>query len=269
MGGISLAAVLILAACGSTSTGAAATNTPAPAAAVRTAQVSVNGTTETVLTDAKGFVLYFYTPDTTSQIACSGGCAKAWPPLAATSATPTSDASLAGTLAVIAGANGKQITYNGHPLYTFSADTAPDTATGEDKGGVWFVATPDIAALATSASSASLHVGKVTISGSPVTVLTAPNGLTLYYFTPDTATTVACTGGCAKAWPPLMASSGSVTSDHGLPGKLGVINGPNGKQVTYNGHPLYVFAHDMAPGQANGQGLLGKWFVAKPDLAAQ
>lgn len=269
MGGISLAAVLMLAACGSTSAGAVATSTPAPAAVVHTAQVSVKGTTETVLTDAKGFTLYFYTPDTTSQIACTGGCATAWPPLIATSATPTSNTPLSVKFGVLDGSNGKQVTCNGHPLYTFAGDKAPGTANGEDVGGVWFVATPGVASLAADASSATVHTAKVTIAGTSATVLTAPNGLTLYYFTPDTASTVACTGGCAKAWPPLLATSSTLASDHGLPGTLGVIDGANGKQVTYNGHPLYTFAHDMAPGQVNGEGLLGKWFVVKVDLAAQ
>lgn len=270
MGGISLGAVLILAACGSTSSGPATTHPgSSPAAVVHTAQVSVKGTTETVLTDAKGFTLYFYTPDTASTAACTAGCAKAWPPLIATSGTPTSNTPLPVTFGVLDGANGKQVTCNGHPLYTFAGDKAPGTANGEDVGGVWFVATPGVASLAADASSATVHTAKVTIAGTSATVLTAPNGLTLYYFTPDTASTVACTGACAKAWPPLMASADAVTSDHGLPGKLGVIDGPNGKQVTYNGHPLYTFARDMAPGQVNGQGLFGKWFVAKPDLAAQ
>lgn len=277
LGGASLAAVLMLAACGSasatstTSTAPAATSTPSPApiALVHTAQVSVKGTTETVLTDSKGFTLYFFTPDTTSAVACTGACATAWPPLAAISDTPTSNAPLGVTFGVVNGANGKQVTCNGHPLYTFSGDKAPGTANGEDVGGVWFVATPGVATLAANASSAIVHTAKVTIAGSAVTVLTAPNGLTLYYFTPDSASTVACTGACAKVWPPLLASSTTLVSDHGLPGKLGVINGPNGMQVAYNGHPLYAFAHDMAPGQANGEGLLGKWFVAKPDLAAQ
>lgn len=117
--------------------------------------------------------------------------------------------------------------------------------------------------------AAVVHTAQVSVKGTTETVLTDAKGFSLYFFTPDTAGTVACTGACAKVWPPLMATSSTLASDHGLPGKLGVINGPNGMQVTYNSHPLYTFAHDMAPGQANGEGLLGKWFVAKPDTAAQ
>ena len=117
-------------------------------------------------------------------------------------------------------------------------------------------------------SSATVHVGKVTIGGKATAVLTDAKGFTLYYFTPDTATNVACTGNCAQNWPPLMASAGSPAMYLGLPWKLVVVNGADGAQVTYNGHPLYTFAGDKAAGDANGQGLFGKWFVVKPDLTA-
>ena len=100
-----------------------------------------------------------------------------------------------------------------------------------------------------------------------MTVLKSAKGLTLYYFTPDTATTVACTGGCASNWPPLMATSAQPTSSPALPGQLTVLDGANGKQVVYNGHPLYTYAKDGDSGDAYGQGIGGKWFVATPDLA--
>jgi predicted lipoprotein with Yx(FWY)xxD motif len=50
-------------------------------------------------------------------------------------------------LSVLQGANGAQVEYNGHPLYTFVGDSAPGQTNGQGKGGVWFVVTPDIAAL--------------------------------------------------------------------------------------------------------------------------
>jgi predicted lipoprotein with Yx(FWY)xxD motif len=271
VGSIGLVVMCFLAACGSTASGSsgasAPTATPRPAAVIHTAQATINGQTETVLTDAKGFTLYYFTPDTSTQIACTGACAQNWPPLISTTGTPTSDTPLSVTFGVVNGPNGKQVTCNGHALYTFAGDKAAGDVHGEDVGGIWFVATPGVATLADT-SSATVHTGKVTISGKSVTVLTDAKGFTLYYFTPDTATNVACTGSCAQNWPPLMAPSGSPTSDHGLPGKLAAVNGADGAQVTYNGHPLYTFAGDKAAGDANGQGLFGKWFVVKPDLAA-
>jgi predicted lipoprotein with Yx(FWY)xxD motif len=122
---------------------------------------------------------------------------------------------------------------------------------------------------ASSASSSPLiHTASIMVAGKSKTALTTVQGRTLYYFTPDTATSTACTGGCANTWPPLLAGSSSPTSDPALPGQLSVLSGPNGNQVVYNGHPLYSFSKDSAAGDANGQGIAGKWFVATPDLAA-
>jgi predicted lipoprotein with Yx(FWY)xxD motif len=98
-------------------------------------------------------------------------------------------------------------------------------------------------------------------------VLKNSAGLTLYYFTPDSASTVACTGQCASLWPPLLSNSDTPTASSSLPGHLTVVAGGNGKQVEYNGHPLYTYSKDSGPSDANGQGLFGKWFVATPSLA--
>jgi len=108
----------------------------------------------------------------------------------------------------------------------------------------------------------------ITVSGKTQTVLKNANGLTLYYFTPDTSAKVACTAACATTWPPLLATSDSPTASPALPAKLTVLNGTNGKQVLYNGHPLYTFSRDSGQADALGQGIAGKWFVATPDLAA-
>jgi predicted lipoprotein with Yx(FWY)xxD motif len=119
-----------------------------------------------------------------------------------------------------------------------------------------------------ASSNALIHTASIMVAAKSETALTTLQGRTLYYFTPDTATSAACTGGCANNWPPLLATSGTPTSDPALPGHLTVLNGPNGNQVVYNGHPLYSFSKDSAAGDANGQGIGGKWFVATPDLAA-
>lgn len=124
------------------------------------------------------------------------------------------------------------------------------------------------AASSATSSSALIHTSSMKVGDKTQTVLKNAKGLTLYYFTPDTATTVACTGGCASNWPPLLATSNSPTSDPALPGKLSVLSGANGNQVVYNGHPLYTYVKDGDSGDAYGQGIGGKWFVATPDLAA-
>ncbi|MGH2555456.1 MAG: COG4315 family predicted lipoprotein [Actinomycetota bacterium] len=94
-------------------------------------------------------------------------------------------------------------------------------------------------------------------------VLQAPSGLTLYRLTTEKDGKIACTGDCAATWPPLLVASGKVPSaspdvaDH-----LGTVERPDGSvQVTFKGMPLYTYAGDSGPGQANGQGLGGVWFV--------
>jgi predicted lipoprotein with Yx(FWY)xxD motif len=126
---------------------------------------------------------------------------------------------------------------------------------------------PTAAATTPSSSTALIKTATATISGKSETILTDAQGKTLYYFTPDTATTSACTGSCAQNWPPLvMTGSGTPTSATALSGKLSTQTTANGTQVEYNGHLLYTFAGDSGPGQTNGEGKLGKWFVATPDL---
>lgn len=113
---------------------------------IKTATATVNGTSETILTNSQGLTLYYRTSDVPPSTVCSGGCAGAWPPLVMSgSGAPTSAASLPGKLTVVTDANGKQVEYNGHPLYTYSGDTGPGQTTGEGVGGVWHVVTPGLA----------------------------------------------------------------------------------------------------------------------------
>ena len=127
---------------------------------------------------------------------------------------------------------------------------------------------PSSGGTASSSGAALIHTTSMKVGDKMETVLKNAKDLTLYYFTPDTATKVACTGGCASNWPPLLATSGAPTSSPALPGKLTVLNGDNGNQVLYNGHPLYTYTKDGDAADAYGQGVGGKWFVATPELAA-
>ncbi len=91
-------------------------------------------------------------------------------------------------------------------------------------------------------------------------VLTNAQGHTLYWFSPDTPTKSACNGTCAAYWPPVP---GPLTAAAGITGRLGTIKRADGStQETYDGHPLYTYAGDSAPGQANGNNLDlngGRW----------
>lgn len=116
----------------------------------------------------------------------------------------------------------------------------------------------------TASTDLPLKTGMATTSKGSQTVVMTAQGLTVYYHTPDTASSVFV----GASWPPVLNGSGNPTASVSLPGTLGVQNDMNGAQVTYNGHPLYTFAGDSGPGQATGDGLGGVWFVATPDLKA-
>ena len=120
-------------------------------------------------------------------------------------------------------------------------------------------------AAAAFAEGYTVDTAMVTIGGVPKTVLTDPKGMTLYYFSADTPTKSACTGGCSSMWPALL-STAMPTSEDQLPGKLTVVRTANGAQVAYNGHLLYTYAGDAAKGDTHGQGFAGKWWVATVDL---
>jgi predicted lipoprotein with Yx(FWY)xxD motif len=97
-------------------------------------------------------------------------------------------------------------------------------------------------------------------------ILVAADGRTLYEFDHDTPTMATCTGACTTLWLPLTTSA----TLHAGPGvdrsKLAILSGPNGNQVTYNGHPLYRFAQDHAPGDMLGEGFAGGiWWVLGAD----
>ncbi len=96
-------------------------------------------------------------------------------------------------------------------------------------------------------------------------VLVDGKGMTLYLFTPDTAMTSACTGGCATNWPPL--TGGAPTVGAGLEAfDFGMLARADGaSQVTFHGHPLYTFGGDSGVGQTNGQGVGGKWYALGAD----
>jgi predicted lipoprotein with Yx(FWY)xxD motif len=139
------AATLAVAACGSSSTGnSSSSGAPKASSSSATAPASTSNTVKTtkiggatVLTNAKGFTLYLFAPDTMTKSNCNGPCAKYWPPLKG----PVTGSGIAGKLGTIKRSDGSsQATYNGHPLYTYVGDTAPGQAKGNGltlSGGLW------------------------------------------------------------------------------------------------------------------------------------
>jgi predicted lipoprotein with Yx(FWY)xxD motif len=154
LAGLAVVASLGVAACGGGSTTSSATNTnpstsAAPAstnAGGQAATVSVASTgLGNVLVDARGRTLYLFQKDNGSTSACTGECANDWPPLRSSAPTPGTGvtASLLGTTARSDG--DKQVTYNGHPLYTFEADAKAGDTKGQGVnafGALWYVVSP-------------------------------------------------------------------------------------------------------------------------------
>ncbi|SRR6266496_1254652 len=112
----------------------------------------------------------------------------------------------------------------------------------------------------------------------PATVTTANTGLgqilvdgrarTLYLFEADPPDKSSCDGACASVWPPLTATGAPHAGGGALAGQLGTLHrGDGGTQVTYHGHPLYLYAGDTQPRATNGQGLNqfgAEWYVLAP-----
>lgn len=146
---------------------------------------------------------------------------------------------------------------------------ATSTPTSSSGGGIYgSPTTPPTPSptTATGSTGALIHTTTATIKGASETILTNAQGMTLYYRTSDTATSV-CSGGCASAWPPLLVNgSNTPTSSASLPGKLSAVTDANGSQCAYNGHVLYTFSGDSAAGQTNGEGVAGVWFVVPTSL---
>jgi len=155
--GLIAAAALLAAACGSSSSGsgnAGSTGTPGGASGSALKTATISGAT--VLTNAQGSTLYWFAPDTASKSNCTGSCAQIWPP---EKGPATAAAGVSGTLGTITRSDGTvQATYDGHPLYTYTADSAPGQANGNGvnaNGGVWH---------------------EVTVSGAPAPATTPTSG---------------------------------------------------------------------------------------------
>jgi predicted lipoprotein with Yx(FWY)xxD motif len=132
-GGVSVVALVLL---GVAVAGAGAPQPAAPAAGQVLKTAEAGGAT--VIADGKGFILYWFAPDTPARSNCTGTCAQYWPPV---TGRPTAGPGVTGTLGMITRSDGStQATYDGHPLYTYIGDSAPGQANGNNlnlNGGLW------------------------------------------------------------------------------------------------------------------------------------
>jgi predicted lipoprotein with Yx(FWY)xxD motif len=112
-----------------------------------------------------------------------------------------------------------------------------------------------------SGAPATVGVGKTRLGN----ILVDSQGRTLYLFKADKGTTSACFGACAVAWPPLRAHGRPTVGSGAKASLVGSTARSDGKpQVTYNGHPLYLYSGDQKPGDTNGQAVNAfgaRWFA--------
>jgi predicted lipoprotein with Yx(FWY)xxD motif len=101
------------------------------------------------------------------------------------------------------------------------------------------------------------------------TVLVTSEGLTLYDFHKDKGSQSACYGACAAAWPPLLTEGNPQAQGPAERSMLGTTKRKDGTvQVTYNGWPLYTYAGDQGPGEANGNDISqygAQWYALLPN----
>jgi predicted lipoprotein with Yx(FWY)xxD motif len=166
---LTTAGLALIVACGSSSgsgssnTGSSNTGSTAPVPAASGGAVSAQSTSlGTILVDSKGRTMYVFANDKANVSNCNGSCAAAWPPVTAPSPLPSSVSGVTGAIGSIARSDGShQLTVAGHPVYTFSGDSAAGQTNGQGinlNGGVWNVVSPS-GAPDTSTSGASQPAG--------------------------------------------------------------------------------------------------------------
>jgi predicted lipoprotein with Yx(FWY)xxD motif len=144
MAGLAAGVLLVAAACSSaaaTPSSAVVGATSAPGSTTTLSEAS-SSTLGTYLTGKDGFTLYYFANDSAGTSTCTGTCATTWPPL-----TVTPDATVQGPADATAGFGTivrddgtTQVTYDQHPLYYYSGDSAAGDTTGQGVNGIWFVA---------------------------------------------------------------------------------------------------------------------------------
>jgi predicted lipoprotein with Yx(FWY)xxD motif len=108
---------------------------------IHTGVATINGAKVNVLMTNKGFAVYYYRADPMLKATCTGQCAHDWPPILAPQGMMAVSSSMAlpRQLSVHQTANGAQVFYDGHALYTYAADMQPGTATGRAQDMLWYL----------------------------------------------------------------------------------------------------------------------------------
>jgi predicted lipoprotein with Yx(FWY)xxD motif len=230
-------------------------------AAVAEVKVTKHAILGDFLTDGAGRSLYLFFRDELNVSTATGATLTSWPPLYTDAAPVAGAGAAAAKLGTFTRSDGKlQVTYGGWPLYYRFDDAAAGDIKGQAVGNNWWVVSAFGGPVQTAATVKPTTLAQF---GAYVTDI---SGRSLYTFTRDAVNTTNCTGGCPQTWPPALTVD-APKADVGVDAtKLGTITRPEGgKQVTYNGWPLYYFSGDVKAGDLKGQLFAGAWNVRKPD----
>ncbi|MCU1496416.1 MAG: hypothetical protein JWM47_369 [Acidimicrobiales bacterium] len=278
-----LLAAVSLSACGgsdaATPTTAVApvpTGTAAPGGTAAGAGVAVKSSSTELgrlLVGPDGKTMYGFTNDPEGVSSCSGTCAEAWPPVIVAADWKVGPELDSGIFSTVSREDGtQQLAVGRWPLYYYSNDAVAGDVNGQGSGGVWFVAGADGKLIeddgpapgddpapgAGAVKVAETSLGKVLVDG---------KGLTLYAFLPDQESGLpTCKDACAKAWPPATVDGTPEVGEGIEPSLVTTVDGASGgTQLKAGTWPLYTFSGDAAPGDVNGQGSGGSWFVLGAD----
>jgi predicted lipoprotein with Yx(FWY)xxD motif len=224
-----------------------------------------------VIANGAGMTLYVFVDDllTTAPSACIGDCRNDWPPAMARGKVHVG-AGITGRIGTVDRfGQGRQLTMDGRPLYTFSGE-GPGQLRGNGVGNLWWSMTPTGLAATAYPSDKSTYGPPASTTLTVVHTQFGPvvansRGQVLYDYTDDTTTTSACQAQwCLVDWPPLQAQ-GAPTAVAAIIANITVINGAGGEpQVALDGHPLYTFAGDLHSGDTTGQGIGSDWYLVSP-----
>jgi predicted lipoprotein with Yx(FWY)xxD motif len=279
------AGALLLTACGGgkdTSTDTAAKSPPAaPAAsagegdavAVRKASTALGD----ILVGQDGLALYGFTNDTNGTSTCTGTCADAWPPVLVNADWQVGPGLDSGIFSTVRREDGsEQLMAGKWPLYYYSGDSVQGDLLGQGSGDVWFAVGLDATLIKDPAPApgtggtpapAPAAASSVQVTASPLgEILTDGDGNTLYGFTNDADGVPTCSGDCAGTWPAHKIEGDPVIGPNLDPATFTLVDATDGgKQLKAGKWPLYRFSGDAKPGDVNGQGSGGVWFVVAAD----
>jgi len=254
------ASTLAAAGCGGGGTGGG-NQPPAPVSDIG---VSSSSSLGSYLVSSSGRTLYYFGVDLpgvggAAPISnCEGSCLAIWPVFHVDSPSLAAGLSASDFGELVRADGSKQTTFKGWPLYLYVGDSRAGDTKGDNLNdfGPWYVIRdPFYSALVLSKAAG------------PSLYLADPAGRTLYVSSQDTVGTAnaapvsACDGACLTNWPVFLAGSDAVPTGVD-PSKLTTFTRADGAmQSAFDGHPLYFFAGDNAPGDDNGRGVNGRDIV--------